>query len=469
MKGAVLYNLHAMKYWIFQNNQVLGPYGPDDLSKMSAFSPESLVCSEGRRGTSMGDWQRAGMVPDLSVALVRAGSSKEGKTTTLSIAGLPPEPTLKDLAALGSIQEKVAMLEDMVLRLQDGLRAKDAQITTVHGESAELHREAEMLKRQLTDLEERLASVRLLGETLDKAVEEEKRVEHDVEKQGQRLNKLAHEVEDLSHRLEEVSPAHAVAPADVLADAAPMSASIEPLAPEPAPAPGATPAPGTGKKALILGAALGVGALAALAVMGNYVPGLRKPNAPAAVLEPAPQPVLPELEPEPEPVPQPTPAPAPDPRQSAIDLAKEWPLPGSRILGRTLEELAPPGGNLSPWMAETLAGGRVQVNYFARGAAPGAPTIAYEFEVGLEEKTLVGRNAAAGSVLTGKAAIPPAPPKPKPVKVKRKKEAATAAPAAPKTKPPQEGALNSLPGDGTKAKDGKAAADESLLNDLFKE
>ncbi len=79
----------------------------------------------------------------------------------------------------------------------------------------------------------------------------------------------------------------------------------------------------------------------------------------------------------------------------------------------------------------------MQVNYFARSSAPGAPTIAYEFEVDLDGKTLVGRNAAAKSVLTGKAAAPPAPPKPKPVKVKPK--------AAPK--PPEEDTLDSMLGD----------------------
>ncbi|MEQ1919550.1 MAG: hypothetical protein ABL955_10135, partial [Elusimicrobiota bacterium] len=206
-----------MKYWIFQNNQVLGPYEPDEMGKISVFSPESLVCPEGRRGTSMGDWQRAGMVPDLSVALVRASSSGEGRTAVLSIAGLPPEPTLKDLAQLGSIQEKVAMLEEVVLQLQEGLRAKDAELSSVHqalagksleaseikGEALARQREADELKRQISGLEDRLSSVRLLSETLDKAVEEEKRVEQDVEKQGQTITDLARDVEELRRQLEE--------------------------------------------------------------------------------------------------------------------------------------------------------------------------------------------------------------------------------------------------------------------------
>ena len=61
-----------MKYWIFQNNQVSGPYDADDLSQLPGYSAESLVCPEGRKGTSMGDWQRAGLVPALSLSLAKA-------------------------------------------------------------------------------------------------------------------------------------------------------------------------------------------------------------------------------------------------------------------------------------------------------------------------------------------------------------------------------------------------------------
>lgn len=512
-----------MKYWIFQNNQVLGPYAPDEMEKISVFSPESLVCPEGRRGTSMGDWQRAGMVPDLSVALVRA-SSHGGKTSVLSIAGLPPEPTLKDLAQLGSIQEKVAVLEEVVLQLQEGLRAKDAELSSVHQELAGKSREAseirseavarlresEELKRQIAGLEERLASVRLLSETLDKAVEEERRVESDVEKQGQTLTDLAKDVEELRRQLEESKarqaelaaeaaaaavkavpvpapapltdiapppppppppPAASAAPVPVPAmefptnEAAPLpsfdatmpSSAAAPqgapdfdpmafgdapgsLAPDAAPPAAAEaepfgvsapppPPPAKGKKALLIGAVAGLAALGGLAVMGGYVPGLVKPKAPPEVLEPAPLPP---------PEPAPVAAAAPDPRELAVAFAKAWPLPGERTLERALEDLAPSAGNLSPWMADPLAGSRVQVNYFARSSAPGAPTIAYEFEVDLDGKTLIGRNAAAKSVLTGKAAAPPAPPQPKPVKVK---------PKAPVKKAPEEDTLDSMLGD----------------------
>jgi len=104
---------------MFQSNQVTGPYETDDLPTVAGYGPETLVCPEGRKGTSMGDWQRASMVPELSLSLL--------KVTQLAtvirgaggiMAGLPPEPTLKDLAALGSLQERMELLDNTVAELQ---------------------------------------------------------------------------------------------------------------------------------------------------------------------------------------------------------------------------------------------------------------------------------------------------------------------------------------------------------------
>lgn len=541
-----------MKYWIFQNNQVLGPYSTEDLSRLSSFNAESLVCPEGRKGTSMGDWQRAGMVPDLSVSLIQATSRQGVKTPVASLAGLPPEPTLKDLAVLGSLQEKMAMLEDVVLQLQEGLRVKDAELASLQSELAgksiesteirkdaeSLHRETEMrrreaevlkaeteeFKKRIAELEERVAAVNALSETIGKTAEAEKNVEHDVEAHGSTIGALSQEIEALRSQLRERldapsraeapsipaehSPAAAlsapppspefsapapapltegpsasgpIAPAaeaplpDIAPDPAfPVNAPLpsfdatlpvppsaaEPAAPAPdvnvapsgmvsfdplsspaesVPAPepagvvdvaASAPPPPKKKKALLLGGILGLAALAGLAFFSGKVPGMNKRTPAPDLSTPAPMPAPVE--------PPPTPEPAPDERQTAIDFAKQWTMKSGGTLGQALETLSPANGNLSPWMAEPLSSGRVQVNYFARGSAPGSPTVAYEFEVDLTAHSVVGRNAAAKSVIAGKAAPPPAPKKPKAVKVKAK-------PAAP-AQPMQEESLDSLLG-----------------------
>lgn len=198
-----------MKYWIFQNNQVNGPYEVEELAQLPGYSAETLVCPEGRRGTNMGDWQRAAMVPELSVSLLKAQQlaatlQGSGKTSAY-YASLPPEPTLKDLAALGSLQEKVALLENSLAQLQEALRLKETEILSLHRELEEKNAQAQELAVKLGGLEERLSSVSALREGLDKAVHAEKQVESTVEGQKQTIASLTSQIAELTRRLEQTT------------------------------------------------------------------------------------------------------------------------------------------------------------------------------------------------------------------------------------------------------------------------
>ena len=406
-----------MKYWIFQGNQVLGPYEPADLGRHSAFGAESLVCPEGRKGTNIGDWQRAATVPELSAALA-AGPA-------------PQEP-----AALGGLQEKMALMEELVLKLQEGLRDKDAKLAAAQHESG--GREA----------------VDRLSETIDKAVAAEKNVEREVAAQGAAIADLTKEIAALRARMNANLAAAAAAPDPAL----PAFSGPEALTTT-APVAGLAPADVVSEpksegrnKALIFGGLFGLAALGSVL----FVFGGREKRNPAmpAGLDASPPPAPPA----PAPIALP-PAPAPpaavDPRGAAIEAANQWELPDGRKLGQVLELLSPPIGNLSPWMAEPLADSRVSVNYFARGGGAGAPTVAYEFEVDLGAKTVAGRNPAAKAVIAGHAAAPPAPPKTKRVALKsRRKRGARAPKASPDSAP---------------APPGGKAADEALLDDVIKE
>jgi hypothetical protein len=568
-----------MKYWIFQNNQVLGPYGPEDLSAHAGFSAESLVCPEGRRGTSMGDWQRAGMIPDLSVALVNA--VRAGAAPTVA-AQLAPEPSLKDLAALGSLQEKMTMLETMVVQLQEGMRAKDSELQKLQstlagkesqseGVSASLRQEADHLKaeaaqfkRKIAELEERVAVVNRLGETIERAVEAEKHVESDVTAHGATLMELTKELESLRSLMQDrvpsapqpqvtpvapsplpaatpvpmpfPAPAPVAAPSPAAipeiplptvptaqvpspteppsavpppaltsggsieigalpsfgfsepatvpaAASAPANESVIPAFPteavtavpiaspvpmpmpdagapapvsvadaaaavgdaaapvpfDPMSTPGGTPTPaepakGGRAKIFIIGGAAAVAALVVVFALKRFMQKTapERPSSVAALPEvaaPAPAASLPALSTAPAAAPAAAPSPVVDVRQTAIETVKSWGLSDGRTVGQALDTLSPPSGNLPPWMAEPLANNRATVNYYAHGA-PGSPTVAYEFEVDLASKTVVGRNAAAKSVLANKTEAPPPPPPAKVVKIQPKKKPAKAKPAA---------------------------------------
>ena len=372
-----------MKYWMFQSNQVLGPYAPDDLAGLASFGSDSLVCPEGRRGTSMGDWQRAGMIADLSAAIMKAAQSRTEPVQVLTLAGLPAEPTLKDLAVLGSLQEKTAMLESAVLQLQESLRVKDAELTALHQELGEKDKEAfdlktsldqrraetaalkeqgeqarrraeqaaaqaealradldkrradaEQLQSRLCDAEAKLGELRRLGETVEQAVEAEKRVEHDVEAHGASLEALTREMESLRSQI----AAGAVSAPRPLPSALPLEPISAPTPPGPVPI------------------------ASAVVSFGAHAPAPAQPEAPLAAAFPE---VPPPASVEP---PAPTPAADLEPPKPEPAAAEQVPTPP---MPPTPSHAAPPPSasavELPPFSVSTAA---PALSSFAAGPSP---------------------------------------------------------------------------------------------------
>src|SRR5438309_6178440 len=71
-----------MRYWIWWNDLIQGPFEPDELTSLKAFSEDLLVCLEDRQ-----DWLPASRVADLAAAVeqVRARHSPP-------LAPPPPPP-----------------------------------------------------------------------------------------------------------------------------------------------------------------------------------------------------------------------------------------------------------------------------------------------------------------------------------------------------------------------------------------
>ncbi|TPW20533.1 MAG: hypothetical protein FD126_1585, partial [Elusimicrobia bacterium] len=142
-----------MKYWLFQNNQVGGPFDRDELSNTPGFSAESLVCPEGRKGTQMGDWQRAGVMAELAETLLKMARVPAGAGAGGGSSFLPPEPTLRDLAVLGTLQEKVSLLENSLSSLHEELRAREEEISGLKVELSQKGAEAAEMHSKVGDLE----------------------------------------------------------------------------------------------------------------------------------------------------------------------------------------------------------------------------------------------------------------------------------------------------------------------------
>ncbi|MDE2291725.1 MAG: hypothetical protein KGL53_06550, partial [Elusimicrobia bacterium] len=73
-----------MKWWVYTEGLVCGPYSAETLARRPSFTRESLVCSESHEGSGADQWLKAGAVPSLRAVL-------EGRP-------FPPDPTLDDVA-----------------------------------------------------------------------------------------------------------------------------------------------------------------------------------------------------------------------------------------------------------------------------------------------------------------------------------------------------------------------------------
>ncbi|MBI4386456.1 MAG: hypothetical protein HY551_03665 [Elusimicrobia bacterium] len=218
-----------MKYWLFQNNQVTGPFEQEQLLKTAGFSGESLVCPEGRKGTEMGDWKRAGTVPELAEAFRKNGvqvgavpgeSSRgepgEKKTAAPAPSLLPPDPSLQDLALLGSLQEKTASLDNAVSQLREDLRTRDAEITRLKTSLEGREKTISELQNKQADIEGRISSlleVRGNFEGLKQKIQElqdgvqkaQEAARTDVAKSGEEERAIAAKYTDLERRMEDIS------------------------------------------------------------------------------------------------------------------------------------------------------------------------------------------------------------------------------------------------------------------------
>lgn len=73
-----------MNYFVYQDDQVYGPYTPQDL--MSFVTPDTLVCLEGAE-----EWQRAGDVPELAPFLP-APAETETAAAPAAVEEVAPAP-----------------------------------------------------------------------------------------------------------------------------------------------------------------------------------------------------------------------------------------------------------------------------------------------------------------------------------------------------------------------------------------
>ena len=177
-----------MKYWVFQNNQVCGPYDPEELGRLPGYSLESFVCPEGK-GSSMGDWRLASLIPELAPAAEQK-------------AAQAPAFSPEDISLLNALQEKVALLESTAIQFQDSLGAKETELFGLRRELDSRQAAAADIQVKIQGLGERLAAMAQLRETVDGAVTAGKNVESSVKEVKSSVTDMSATIKELEGALQ---------------------------------------------------------------------------------------------------------------------------------------------------------------------------------------------------------------------------------------------------------------------------
>jgi hypothetical protein len=144
------------KYWVFQNNQVIGPFGLDDLLVRPGFSGDTLICPEGRQGTEAGDWQRASLVSPIAETFSRPHSPSVSALTTKPASDLETAGDsllVKEMTLLGSVHEKIGALGQSVVHIQETLNEHGKEFPTLRLGIEERNRQFEELALRVKNFE----------------------------------------------------------------------------------------------------------------------------------------------------------------------------------------------------------------------------------------------------------------------------------------------------------------------------
>lgn len=135
---------------------IAGPLEPAQIGEIEAFGPETLVCSEHFYGTGDHAWIRAGFIGELRSQLPRA------------LRIIPPDPTLAEAAAIGSLEKRVLELETLLLDALERLREKGRDLKDLALDSREREREVAHLRATLKKISSRVGGLGSLDAQLNR-------------------------------------------------------------------------------------------------------------------------------------------------------------------------------------------------------------------------------------------------------------------------------------------------------------
>ena len=160
-----------MRYWVYQDSRILGPFDKEELRSVEGLHEASLVCTQGQSGTQEMDWVALESVEDLSSVF---GASAEVAQQTASAAGSFDQFSNEAHASVDNIGASENWMESI---------QKDPRLSDLWGgmpegvgpeKNWELHQGSDLDSR-LTEMQAKLdANERRQNEILDRLGEKDR-------------------------------------------------------------------------------------------------------------------------------------------------------------------------------------------------------------------------------------------------------------------------------------------------------
>lgn len=138
-----------MKWWVYSDGLVCGPYAPDTLARRPSFTRESLVYLDGEAD---GRWLTAGSVGALRAVI-------EGRP-------FPPDPTLDDVADHRRLAERLSELEAAARRQAADMKDFKVRESLLKSELSRKELALRELDRRLAKTSSQMAAVGALEQGL---------------------------------------------------------------------------------------------------------------------------------------------------------------------------------------------------------------------------------------------------------------------------------------------------------------
>ncbi|MBI3549557.1 MAG: hypothetical protein HY078_11005 [Elusimicrobia bacterium] len=204
-----------MRYFIYRDSEILGPYSADEADQWRGVGADALVCPEGADGGREDDWIGLANVPELSGILNQAVDVESVLSPTAvaelpDFAGLIPPDFDDPTASLGAEAfvppEAKAQLIDWVARYKETIESDRVHSSELEARIADLNNQLSTYESRQNDILDRLRQKDLAVEEKSQSLRERDRLidqlRGQLSQQEMRQNDIIGRLHDSERRME---------------------------------------------------------------------------------------------------------------------------------------------------------------------------------------------------------------------------------------------------------------------------